>query len=432
LPNSTVTRTSPKIVGALASAALWLFALAPSAADAQVQHLTGPYETENGIKVGEGRLHPYFDFEMHYDSAAGFFDTTGGTSSLKPELIAHFRPGLRLEVPMSMSAVSLDGNVDYLWYTGLLTQGSSSASRLQAAADATAQVNQGGAVEFDFGDHFARSDRTTNVATGIGVLSLFNDAHIHLPIRPGGRALEIVPNAGFSFETFKAISSVIPPNCDVGDINCDPAAVNKMNYQNFRFGLDARWKFLPKTAFTFENRVDTRSYSDASVNPSAFLLKSALGIAGLISPKVATVIKLGWAQDFKTTSSHAFIALAELSYLMSETSNFKIGYLRTMEPVPTYGTYRDDRGYLEARFFLNGRLTLHGAFAFDAVSFFPTATLAARSDKAVTLDLGPEYQFAKWFIGAAGYILSTRSSNLPSDSYNFTRNEAYVRATFIY
>ncbi len=425
-------RTSLKIAGALATAAFCLLAAAPWPAEAQVQHLTGPYETENGIKVGEGRLHPYFDFELHYDTAAGFFSSASGTTSLRPEAIAHFRPGLRLEVPMSTSNLSLDGNVDYLWYTGLITSGSSSASRVQAAADATASFNQGGSVEFDIGDHFARSDRTANVAAGVGVISLFNDAHIQIPFRPGGRALEIVPNAGFSFESFKAISSVIPPSCSTGDVNCDPTAVNKMNYQNFRFGLDARWKFLPKTAFTFESRVDTRSYSDASVNPSAFLLKASLGLAGLVSTKVATVLKLGWGQDFQNTSLHTIVALAEVSYLMSETSTAKIGYLRNMEPVPTYGTYRDDRGYLEGRFFLNGRLTLHGTLAFDALSFYPTTTLPARSDTAVTIDLGPEYQFTKWFIGAAGYILGTRSSNLPAGSYNFTRHEAYVRATFIY
>jgi hypothetical protein len=50
----------------------------------------------------------------------------------------------------------------------------------------------------------------------------------------------------------------------------------------------------------------------------------------------------------------------------------------------------------------------------------------------VTVDVGPEYQFTRWFIGAAGYVVGSRSSNLIASSYNFTRHEVYVRATFIY
>ena len=424
---STLIRSKNR--GALAWPALWVTVLVSASASAQVQRVIGPYETENGIKVGEGRLHPYFDYEMHYDSAAGYFDYGGVPGVLRPEAVAHFRPGVRLDVPMNSSTINLDGNVDYVWYTGLITQGSTNASRLQAAADASANINQGGSVELDFGDHFARSDRTANAAIGVGIISLFNDAHLQLPIRPGGGALEIVPSGGFSFESFKSISGVLPANCNPGD-TCDPASVPGMNYQNFRFGLDARWRFLPKTALTLENRIDTRSYTvGLPTNPSALVLKSTVGLAGLVSPKIATVLKLGWGQDFQNTGLHTIVALAELSYLMSETSNVKLGYLRSAEPVPRYGTYLDDRGYLEARFFLDGRLTLHGLAAFDYLSFYSGS---GRSDTAVTVDLGPEYQFTKWLIGAAGYVLGTRHSNNPAATFNFTRNEAYIRATFLY
>ncbi len=428
LPNSAVIFACLRLSRALAAASLAAFAFAPSLAEGQVQHVVSTYENENGLKVGEGRLHPYFDFETHYDTAAVYFDSSTG-SVLKAEAIAHFRPGIRLDVPMTTSSISLDANIDYLWYTGLVTPGSSSFSRLQAAADATANFNQGASVEFDVSDHFARSDRTANAAAGVGVLSLLNDLHVQLPWRPGGRALEIVPNAGFSFESFKPLSPLLPANCNPGDINCDPSSVSRANYQNFSGGLDARWRFLPKTAFTFESRIDTRSYSDATVNPSSLLLKASVGLAGLISTKLATVLKIGWGQDLQNSGAHTLIALAELNYLLSETSNVRIGYLRDVQLVPLYGTYRDDRGYVDARFFLHGRLTLHGSAAVDSLSFYSNS---GRKDTTVTVDVGPEYQFTRWFIGAAGYVVGSRSSNLTASSYNFTRHEVYVRATFIY
>ena len=426
--NRAVILTCVTLSRALAAALPLALAFAPSLAIGQVQHVVSTYENENGLKVGEGRLHPYFDFETHYDSAAVYFDSSTG-SVLKAEAIAHFRPGIRLDVPMTTSAISLDANVDYLWYTGLVTPGSSTFSRVQAAADASANFNQGSSVEVDITDHFARSDRTANAGAGVGVLSLLNDARLQLPLRPGGRALEIVPNAGFAFESFKPLSSLLPVNCNPGDINCDPSSVSRANYQNFSGGLDARWRFLPKTAFTFESRIDTRSYSDSTVNPSSLLLKASTGLAGLISTKLATVLKVGWGQDLQSSGAHTLIALAELNYLLNETSNVRIGYLRDVQLVPLYGTYRDDRGYVDARFFLHGRLNLHGTVALDRLSFY---SASGRQDTTVTVDVGPEYQFTRWLIGAAGYVVGSRTSTFTASSYNFTRHEVYVRATFIY
>lgn len=387
------------------------------------------FEGSNGIKVGEGRLHPYFDLELRFDSAAGFFNTTGTALELKPEAVTHFRPGLKLDVPGQSVALNLDGNVDYLWYTGLLTSGSSSASRLQAAADASALFNPGGNLELDLSDHFARSDRTHNTALGVGVLSLFNEALAAIPIRPGGRALEIVPAVGFSFENFKSISGAPVPGCS--DITCDPAQVGAMNYQNLRFNLDARWRFLPKTAFTLNSQLDSRSYSaGTSGNPPATLLKASVGLAGLISTKVATVARVGWGHDLQSSGAHTLIGQLEFNYLVNELSHVKFGYLRNLEPVPTFGIYGDDRAYLETRFFLSGRMTFRGYAAFDYLTFYSNS---GRKDSNATLDLGPEYQLTPWLIGAVGYVLNARASNLSNAaSVNFTRHEAYVRATFIY
>ena len=401
----------------------------PRIAAAQVQHTFTNYETENGIKFGEGRLHPYFDYEMDYDTAAGYFDYGGNTGVLRPEAISHFRPGLSLDAPMSKANVTLDANVDYLWYSGLITPGSNNASRLQASADGSATFNQGGAVEFEIADRFARSDRTQNAGLGVGVISLYNEARLQLPVRPGGRALEIIPIGAFAFESFKALSGTAPAGCDPADPNCQPGAIGNLNYQNIEFGLDARWRFLPKTAFTFESRVDTRQYGNSTVNPSALVARGYLGLAGLISAKVATVFKVGWAQDFQSTGLHTVAGRAEINYLMSETGNVKVGVLREGLPVPVYGTFLDNRAYVEANFLMQGKLTLHGYASLDRLSFYSGSN---RADTTATIDLGPEYQLTRWLIGAAGYVLGSRSSTFTAASYNFTRHEAYVRATFIY
>jgi len=411
---------------------LAIFLFAAGAARAQTVGSSGQYEGSNGIKLGEGRAHPYFDLELRYDSAAGFFGGAAGTTpQLKPEAVMHFRPGLRFDLASPSVYLNLDGNVDYLWYTQLITKGSNSASRLQAGVDFSANFNQGGAAELDLGDHFTRSDRTHNVALGVGVLSLYNEALASVPIRPGGKALEIAPNVGWSFENFQSISSVTVPNCSPGDVTCsDPSQVSQFNYQNVRFGLDGRWRFLPKTAVTLTSQLDSRTYNNAN-NLPATLLKASVGLAGLVSTKVATVVKLGWGQDFRSSGAKTLVAQLEFNYLVSDVSYAKVGYLRNLEPVPTFGTYGDDRGYLETRFLFSGRLTFHGYAAFDYLTFYGNS--GGRKDTNVTLDLGPEYQITKWLIGSVGYLLGVRGSNTSTAaSVNFTRHEAYLRATFTY
>ena len=109
---------------------------------------------------------------------------------------------------------------------------------------------------------------------------------------------------------------------------------------------------------------------------------------------------------------------------------FKGGYLRTLNPVAAYGLFQDNRGYAEARALLGGKLVLHGYGALDFLSF--SSATQPRSDTVLSLDVGPEYQFKPWLVGAAGYLLTTRSSSVTGAGLNFTRHEAYLRLTLVY
>src|SRR5260370_12517847 len=69
---------------------LLLVSLSPVLAIAQFD------ETSNGIKVGEGRLHPYIGLEMRYHSAAGYFCAH---NTLCADRVAPIRPAF----PSSLS-----------------------------------------------------------------------------------------------------------------------------------------------------------------------------------------------------------------------------------------------------------------------------------------------------------------------------------------
>jgi hypothetical protein len=396
------------------------------------ESVSAPASGGNGFKVGSGRLHPYFDLETRLNSGVGYFaqaageapNPTGVSPDLSGEFAMHFRPGFRLDVPSSRLALNLNANLDYVLYTGLMTPSSGDASYLAGAADLLARINPDAPLSVEVSDQFVRSDRTRTAALGAGVLSLFNEARVKLPWRPGGGAVELAPNAAYAVEFFEPLGAISPVDCTEGV--CDPLTADRFDYGNLHFGLEGRWRFLPKTAVVLDSGVDLRSYfNDGS--PDASLVRAMLGVAGLVSPRIAVTAKAGWGQNLAATGGGTFLAQLEGTYLFSPTMNFKGGYLRTLEPVAAYGLFTDNRIYAEARALLGGKLGVHAGGAVDFISF-----TGERSDKLINLDVGPEYQFRPWLTGAAGYMLGARSSSLEGGGLNYTRHEGYVRLSVMY
>ena len=211
-----------------------------------------------------------------------------------------------------------------------------------------------------------------------------------------------------------------------GGPECDPAQVSRFNYSDLRAGFDGRWRFLPKTAVVADVDLNLRDYTNGDT-PNALLLKAKGGLAGLVTPRIAVTAMLGWGQDLSGGLGGTLLAQVEGSYMVSPTTTLKAGYARTLEPVAAFGQFRDDRAYLEGQALLGGRLTLRASSALDFLSFF-----GDRRDTVFKLDVGPQYQFERWLIGGAGYLLNTRTSTLTGAGINYSRHEGYVRMTVTY
>ena len=391
----------------------------------------------NGIRFGPGRLHPYFDLEGRYDSAAIYVPTDPNNPNspyeLKSEILMHFRPGFRLDVPGTDVTFGLNGFYDYVWYTGLITDGSSSASHSEAGADMHVEINREGAVELDVADTFARSDRPRDIGVGVAVISLYNQLRLTAPIHPGGRAFEVRPHGDYTVEFFGAYSGIpqgIGP-CAPGTCPANPSDPGVNDYQNYAGGVDIHWKFLPQTALVFESNFEGRSYfhPDASVVPPGKILKLVAGAQGLVTPKIQAILKAGYAIGFDGAAS-TFIGRGEMTWTPNEVSAITVGVLRDVNNAVGSASATDLRAYLNSKTFLSGRLALHGNFAYDYLSFTQGR---GQNDQLFSLDLGPDYAIARWFILSAGYVFSKRTSDYAaSQPLNYTRNEAYLRLTFTY
>lgn len=392
--------------------------LACSVAVAQV-------EKPIGIKIGEGRLHPYFDLEGRYDSAV-----FGVAPNVVGDIAVRFRPGLKFELLGSNNHVNFNGNAEYVLYTGAFSPVTRQASRFQTDIALDAAFNKTGAVELQLGEQLVRSDRTNNPLLTVGVLSLYNTVRASVPIHPGGGALEVTPHAAWSVEFFEPLVSGCPAGA-----TC-PNVVSQMNYSNLNLGIGARWRFLPKTAIVFDGGVDYRTYFQQFADTrNATLMKLQAGLAGLITSKISVLALAGYGRDF-VSGGQTFIAQAELGILLSDVTTFKAGYVRTMQPVPVYGIYGDDRGYLEAKTTV-GRFSLLGAAAYDFLTFYgtpPPGTTAGRQDSIFTLSVRPAVAIFSWFSIALAYTLNLRFSNQQAilPGAQFTRHEVILTFSFIY
>lgn len=385
----------------------------------------------NGFKFGDARVHPFFELEPRYDSAAAMVGGAGGTPYTIPsDLVLRFRPGLKLDMPSPMFAVALNGNVEYVQYTGIVDPGTRTASHFATDADLDIGVNREGQVAFGLGDHVVRSDHTTMVALSMGTLSILNDARAKLSIRPYVGSLTIEPNYHFTTEVFSPLSKV--KTCPgASDASCDPSYLKQLDYLNHNFSLNARWKFLPKTAITMDSTFGIRSYLNVG-STGMTSLKATVGIAGLLTTHFEVLARAGWGQDFTASSYSSPIGQAEVGYLLSETGALRFGYLRNFEPTGApFVSYGDDRIYLGGNILLGGKLTLRGNAGLDFVSL---RGKKSRSQTDISVDAGADYELTPWLNLGVGYMLTYLTSNqaIIVGMKSFTRNEGYLKVQLIY
>src|SRR5271170_7674280 len=67
---------------------------------------------DEGIKIGEGRLHPFLNLDAKWDSFASV--STAGTAL--SDFLFDIDPGLKLNIPSHVLAFGLDGGFDEVLY----------------------------------------------------------------------------------------------------------------------------------------------------------------------------------------------------------------------------------------------------------------------------------------------------------------------------
>lgn len=378
----------------------------------------------DGLKVGPGRLRLGIDAEGRYDSMVGagsFGILGGGDSSANPgDGVGKLRGNLNLDVPGQNYKLTLTGGVDWNQYFGLFVN-TSALSFLGANGAFGLNVNPNGAVGFELTDGFSRSDRTTNPIFGLGVISLSNNLRGRLRLKPGGGALEGGLSFDYIADRFTPQASLADDSgatgvgaCPGNDPTCDPTKARVYNADTLRFGIDGKWRLLPKTGITFESTFALRSYPNADpsvTNVPATPLRALLGFGTLLTTRLSFNVKAGYQgmffSDTAVAALHTWLAQGELGYRLTETLQLRGGYVRSFDPVGGQLIYFGNNrifGDFRAQF---SRLVLAAGASFDVISFGGVL----RQDVAFAVNGRADYNVTDWMRVGGGLAFNTRSSS---------------------
>jgi hypothetical protein len=378
---------------------------------------------DGGIKIGEGRLHPYFELEGRWNSNV-LYSQSARTS----DLILHFRPGFKLEVPGQMVAVDLDANVDWNQYLGLQSRQTTDLSKLYANATLGLGVNRNGALGLELTDGFRRSDTTPSLSIGAAVISDLNDLEVKVPIRPGGGALMLTLGGSWILESFEALTSAA--GCTTSPL-CDPAQVSRYGYSQYGGQAEANWKFLPKTALVLDGGYFTRQPTNTTASVAVSGWRIAGGLAGLVTPRFATTIKGGYGATTAGPTHSTWLADVEVEYVTPGPVGARLGYVHDYHADPgiDYAVYGFHRVYAQGKLLVAGRLTLRITGDWERAEYVQNAATA----QILHVEPAVDFEVLRWLVLTAGNATTFRTASVTTiPAFNYTQNETYLRATFTY
>jgi hypothetical protein len=198
--------------------------------------------------------------------------------------------------------------------------------------------------------------------------------------------------------------------------------------------------------------------NQADSNAPMDLMSITLGAAGLITPNIEAAFKVGYAQTFianeafqaipeltKVGNQYTVVGQALIGYLIGDFGSIRLGYNRTLQPVPTTLAYSTtNQFYLTSKVLLAGRWNLHLNAGYSLINYaLNLEGTGPRTDQVFTIDLGPEYEVTRWFRVALDYNLLSFGSDDPAfgiyanaspifGPLGYTDNQFYIKLTFIY
>jgi len=375
-----------------------------------------------GVRVGNLELHPGIAGEVGYDS--NYFLRAPSEDPLS---------AYRLRITPSISVSTLgqqrrDGQASaagpapltfrggaYVSYNELFASDSSHSSELHnqrhldMGADLALNIAPTGRIGADAYAGFLRVVQPSNYTD---VENAFNRDSVRAGAgatwRPGGGLFDWRLGYEFMYSFFEK-DAYSPFN----------------NYQN-TVNMRGRWRFLPRTAVLYEGGYTWITYGSNSVQNDGAVVRSRIGLNGLITTRLSLLGMIGWAGTFYKERTgqvpqqfDSLTAQAELKWFVSggpETlaassapmgiSYASLGYTRDVSNSYLGNFYQRDRGYIGLSYLLGGVFVMSLNAGLSNLSFpdsqYPAGggqllTQPAFSTRRVDASLFGEYRLTNSF-----------------------------------
>ena len=251
--------------------------------------------------------------------------------------------------------------------------------------------------------------------------------------RPGGGALVFSVDYNFFLDRYDEGSQAA---------FTDPSLMDNMRHNP---KLRALWKFLPKTSvfleaegyftqfYDFKSPDPTQpGLSQSSVNSNILLVQ--VGAAGSITSRISALLKAGYGNTFMAgpDNFNSFVGQAEFHYAFTETTGFKAGLLRTVQPASLFKYLTLDRFYVGYRQAFSGKIQGDLTLSYDDQRF-PNPVAGpqhSRDDGDLLADLGLTYQVTEWLNVAVMDRIDWRTSTYVGNSNTkdaYARNDLFLR-----
>lgn len=392
-----------------------------------------------GIKIAEGRLHPFADLETQHVYNPG--RVTRARGSAPNDLLLIARPGLEFALPSPTLDLKFDGAVERRQFVGLQTPGTRRLSTFAGNAGLNMLVNKEGKFVFRLYDDYRRIAGPGNQTVTQRLLSHVNTAGLGFDYKPGGGALVFSLDYSFFLNVFDRQRTGL----------ASPRALDNLRHQP---RLRATWKFLPKTATFIEaNGQITRFFNagqGAFRTANANLLTTYLGIVGALTPKLNVLAKAGYGNTFiaeaNSDNFNSVVGQAEVNWKPTTTTGLRGGFLREVQPTALFGFFDRLGGYLQFDQALGGSTNMNLRLEYNVFNYGAAPAVNApnlpefpnidRADQSVRANLGLAHQFTQWFDLNIQNRFEWRDSNFVNPANNrpfsFLQNRFLVRARFKY
>lgn len=396
--------------GAKQRAMRWGFCLSMFVAAGFTNSNTAQAESagDNGIRIGNARLHPFLDFQSSYVMNPG----RATSDSRQSDVALTFRPGFNLQLERPSKDLFLDASVEYKHYMGIEAVGTQEYSRLNAAVGLDARFFKLGSsplrIKADYAHNADPRPQAIDQRRPHDIVS----TNFGVDFRPGGGALKVSLDYAPALDIYQDNRSTDPDTGLTSGID-DTAYSTQRHTATFK----TLWKFLPKTATFIEANFDGLLYLNdtqtetGATNIDFQVLGFYTGLTGSITEKLGLILRAGYGHSLmaetalvgEETNPGGFLGQVDLQFRQSDNLKFTLGYNRTLGGAALYKYVFNDSIYIESKAKIARKWAMSLKGSVDLLSYGEAEAgiedgTDARSDTLVRLEAVASVRVTDWFV----------------------------------